>query len=167
MGNYITAKAESLINQYGTSDPFELADALHITIIYKSYQKMKGLYTIINRCRYIAINENLSEEEQRIVCVHELGHDMLHRTLATSKALQEYVLYDMKDRPEFEANTFAAALLLRDEDVLKYIKEGYDIVQIASLLYTDINLLLVKLQNMNKDGYNIRIPYDVKHNFLK
>ena len=69
------------------------------------------MYKIIKRNRVIFINSNLPEYLQKIVCAHELGHDILHRHLAKNVALQEFMLYDMTSRPEYEANMVAADIL--------------------------------------------------------
>lgn len=79
-----------------------------------------------------------------MVCAHELGHDLLHRDLARRVCLQEFVLYDMKSRPEYEANLFASEILLPDNEIFTYAHDGYDIEQIAQMLYTDINLVALK-----------------------
>lgn len=167
MGNYITEKVNSLIKRFGTNDPFELCDELNIRLSFKDLGQMKGMYTIFNRVRYILINENLPEELQRIVCAHELGHDMFHRKIAMSKALQEFVIYDMKDKPEYEANCFAASLLLDSKEVMECARSGYDVTQTASIMKTDINLLILKIEQMAEDGYSIHAPYSARHNFLK
>ena len=49
---------------------------------------------------------------KRIVCAHEIGHDRLHRALAKKHGLQEFVLYDMATKPEYEANIVATEILL-------------------------------------------------------
>ena len=77
----------------------------------------------------------------RIVCAHELGHDQLHREFAASNTLQEFMLYDMNSIQEYEANVFAANLLLEDEAVLELVYDGYDIVRIAAELQSDVNLV--------------------------
>jgi Zn-dependent peptidase ImmA (M78 family) len=63
--------------------------------------------------------------------------------------LQEFMLYDMKSRPEYEANLFASEILLPDDAIFSYAHEGYDIEQIARILYTDINLIALKMASMN------------------
>ena len=84
------------------------------------------MYRVIKRSRFIFINENLSGRMQRIVCAHELGHDQLHRNLAKGSAIQEFMLYDMTTKPEYEANIVAAEILLDTDEILEYIYDyGY------------------------------------------
>jgi hypothetical protein len=77
------------------------------------------------------------------------------------------MLYDMKSRPEYEANLFASEILLPDDAIFSYAHEGYDIEQIARILYTDINLIALKMASMNSRGYQFRTVYDPKSDFLK
>jgi Zn-dependent peptidase ImmA (M78 family) len=101
-----------------------------------------------------------------IVCAHELGHDQLHRVLAKDTPFQEFMLYDMASRTEYEANIFAAELLLDTGSVLEYVKNGYDSLQIASATGTDINLVALKVDSLIRSGYDLREqPHDSK--FLK
>lgn len=73
----------------------------------------------------------------------------------------------MTDREEYEANVFAAHLLLDEAEVHRLAEEGYDIVSLAKMLHTDINLLLIKLHEMQKKGYAMRLPEKPRANFLE
>ena len=53
------------------------------------------------------------------------------------------------------------AKVLANDDVYSLAKEGYDVFSIAQQLGTDVNLMLIKMQEMNKLGYDFRI--DVEH----
>lgn len=64
----------------------------------------------------------------------------------------------MKDTTEYEANAFAAHILLENDEVYTLAKQGYDVVSIAKILDADINLMLIKLQEMNRLEYEFKIP---------
>jgi len=128
--------------------------------------KLKGFYKRDGHNRFIVINSQINEPLQKIICAHELGHDQLHRHLAESQTLQEFAIYDMKSKPEYEANLFAAELLFSTKDVLEYFEQGYNFYETACLLNTDIHLLAVKLMVMNSNGYQLNIPVDLKSDFL-
>ena len=97
-----------------------------------------------------------------MVIAHELGHDQRHRSIAKAgQPLKEFSLFRMKDNTEYEANAFASHILLANDDVYSLAKEGYDVFSIAQQLGTDVNLMLIKMQEMNKLGYDFRI--DVEH----
>lgn len=165
--DYIREKANKKVRIHDTRDPFMIAkeSGVHVEVRY-DFKRLKGMYSIIKRNRFIFINGNLETQVQQIVCAHELGHDALHRELAKDASLQEFMLYDMKSRPEYEANIFAAHLLLDDAEIVRVAQDGYDLFQIAGILGTDINLLLIKLNEMNRQGYQFNIPYMPRGDFL-
>lgn len=164
----IYKKANKLKQKLKTNDPFRIAEDCGIMVIMnKDFTDLKGLYTIIKRKRIIIINANLSLEKQKIVCAHELGHDLIHREFAKNKILHEFVLYDMTARTEYEANMFAADLLISDNDISELAcGYGYDMEQIAKKLNTDINLVGIKIANMNYRGFDFKLGITPKNNFL-
>lgn len=104
---------------------------------------------------------------QRMVCAHELGHDQLHRELAKGSALQEFLLYDMATRPEYEANVVAAEILLDTDTLLSYIYQyGYTAEQTAKAMHTDRNLVALKIARLAASGYDLH-RIDHRSDFLK
>ncbi len=166
MNDYITNRSTKLIKKYKTRNPFEIAACMNIDVMFMDLGKLKGFYKRDGHNRFIIINDLICEPLQKIVCAHELGHDQLHRHLAESHALQEFAIYDMKSKPEYEANLFAAELLFSNNDVLEYFNQGYNFYETACLLNTDIHLLAIKLLIMNSNGYQLNVPIDLKSDFL-
>lgn len=170
MENYftdITARSRRLIKRYGTRDPFIIAEKLGIEIVYADeLKRLKGMYRVIKRNRFIFLNSANSHAMNAIVCAHELGHDQLHREYAKTTPIQEFMLYDMASRREYEANIFAADLLLDDKEVLDYIDKGYDTLQIAKATYTDINLVALKVDWLIRNGYYLN-KQEHDNKFLK
>lgn len=155
-----------LVNRFGTRDPFAIAKGLGIRLYWEDFKDLKGMYRVIKRNRCIFINQNLSPTLAKIVCAHELGHDQLHRA-AASDGFQEFMLYDMNSRREYEANMVAAAILLPTDEVLSYIYEfRYDAEQIARAMRSDINLVALKVADLRDSGYELR-GLDYNSKFLK
>lgn len=166
---YLSQIGNDLVKRCGTRDPFRIAKELGITVLddCDNFGPLKGMYRIIKRNRFIFLNKDLSPEMKRIVCAHELGHDQLHRHLATSAGLQEFSLYDMRTKPEYEANIVAAEILLDTNEVLEYIYNyGYTSEQIARAMNTDINLVALKIAHLAETGYNLR-RQDFRSDFPK
>jgi Zn-dependent peptidase ImmA (M78 family) len=156
-----------LIKKFNTRDPFTIAKGLGVEILVcDGLKNLKGMYRIIKRNRFIFLNSKNSPEMNRIVCAHELGHDRLHREFAKDAPFQEFMLYNMASRHEYEANIFAANLLLGDDEVLEYIKNGFDTLQIASATETDINLVALKVDYLIRNGHNL-IKQEHNSKFLK
>ena len=163
----ITDRVRKMKKQYGTNDPFEIAQRCGIHVLYSDqFNRLKGMYRVIARNRFIILNSHNAPQMARIVCAHELGHDQLHRKYAASAPLQEFALYDMSSAREYEANLFAADLLLDEAELCELVKAGYDTVQIAQMLQSDINLVALKLDCMIRDGYAFR-PQIHNTRFLK
>jgi len=146
---YIQNVANKLIKKFDTRDPFQLCQAIGVEVFYADLGSLKGMYKYLKKNRFAVINENLDPFTKTLVCAHELGHDILHQNLARKVCLQEFILYDMKSRPEYEANLFASEILLPDDIILNLARDGYDIEQISKELCTDINLIALKVSSMN------------------
>lgn len=159
---------ERLVRRCGTRDPFEIARQLGVEVLFcPDFGSMKGMYRVVKRTRFIFLNRDLTPQMQRIVCAHELGHDQLHRDLATTGAIQEFMLYDMTTKPEYEANIVAAEILLDTDAVLDYVYNlGYTSEQIAKAMETDINLVALKVAHLAESNRSLR-PIEHRADFLK
>lgn len=165
--DYIRTIAHELITKFDTRDPFELCKAIGVEVFYADLGNLKGMYKYLKKNRFAVINEKLDVYTRTLVCAHELGHDILHQDLAKKICLQEFILYDMRSRPEYEANLFASEILLPDEKIFTLAREGYDVEQIAKELCTDVNLVAIKVASMNTRGYRFNTIDSPKCNFLK
>ena len=160
-----------LIRTYGTRNPFLLAAEKGIEIMMRDdFDRLKGAFSLMLNVPFIFINNNLSDEMKRIVCAHELGHAMLHRQFCRSmksRIIQEYEIFDIRSTTEYEANIFAAELLIDENELAEYESRGYDIVQMAKASGININLLLIKYYEMQERyGKHYNIPYLPKKDFL-
>ena len=161
----IIRRADALVRSTGTRDPERIAEALGIIVMDVNFEKQKGIYKVILRNRFIFIKSDLSEVMRRIVLLHEIGHDQLHRHLAD--VFQEFQIFDMRGNVmEYEANLFAAQIALPDEEILEYIRSGYDAAQIAMATASDINLVALKVSELSRRGYAFR-DVDHRSDFLK
>lgn len=151
MKEYIEYKSRKLLKKYKTRNPFMLAEAMNITIKYYDFKTLKGFYTYCYKNRYIGLNRNLCDIEQRLCCAHEIGHDQLHRHL--THYMKDYNLFATNSKIEYQANLMAAHLLVPDNLLDKYHGCNYTLEQIAALehLYPDlIKLKLHKTKSFDK-----------------
>lgn len=172
MDEILFSLPRQLIIEHGTCDPFTLAERLNIYVRFFTAKKQKGFCTNILKNFFIYINENMSWQMQRMTCAHELGHILLHRDQLGRdekghfKKLVEMELFDITNRTEYEANLFAANLLIDEERLLEMLKEGYDIVFIASSFDVNVNLLAIKLAEIKKEGLAIQLPFTPDKRFM-
>ncbi len=140
----VLARAEKLLHKYKTRDPYKIARQCGIEIIIRELGALKGFYKVIYRNPFIFLNKAMSRSMARIVCAHELGHHFLHREFAAF-GFEETSLFSPASRREYEANLFAAELLLPDSEVKELADEGYTDMQIAAALGADLTLTQLKL----------------------
>jgi Zn-dependent peptidase ImmA (M78 family) len=117
--SWIKETVMDLTNQHQSLNPFKIAKNLKINVLLLNlHYEIKGFYRYEQRNKYIVINNNLSEVEQRFVCAHELGHAVLHPR-SNTPFLRDSTFFSI-DRLEVEANTFAVELLLPDDLIKGY-----------------------------------------------
>ncbi|MEH7342712.1 ImmA/IrrE family metallo-endopeptidase [Bacillus sp. JJ1532] len=121
-----------ITKQYQTNDPFELAALRNIHVIpWNLHPEIKGFYKYDKKNKYIVINNNLEESEQRFVCAHELGHSQLHPRVNTPFLRKSTLLSN--DRIEREANRFAVELLMPDKTFYEYKNTSLSISEISEM----------------------------------
>ncbi|MFI3238879.1 MAG: ImmA/IrrE family metallo-endopeptidase [Lachnospiraceae bacterium] len=161
-------KANAIVRKAGTRNPLRIANELGFDVRYVDYfNSLIGMYTYQHRIKAIFINNRLEEYMLRMVVAHEIGHDVLHRDIAKNGAMKEFVLFDMKDRTEYEANLFAAHLLIDTNEFIELAYDGTDVSAMASHFCVNINLILMKISDLIHLGYDLRMPMEAKANFMK
>ncbi len=161
------ASAADLIREYGTRDPFRIAFLMDIAVKFIDAKRQKGLCAVFDGYPFIFINQNLSEEMQRMTCAHELGHILLHRELLSGQVpLLEYELFDIQNTAEYEANVFAAELLIDEAELSELIGQEADLVAMASSLNVNVNLLLIRLIELRRAGREFRLPFTPDRKFM-
>ena len=164
----IVQTANNLVRDLGTRDPHKIARELGIEIIPMNYKRQRGAYKVLLRNRFIFIKNDLHPVMENIVLLHEIGHDVLHRKEAVKEGgFKEFNIFNMQEsRMEYEANVFVSQVSLVDEEILEYIRYGYDIQQIARAMHSDTNLVALKTDALIAQGYCLR-HQDYENRFLK
>jgi len=164
----IIVKADKLVSLCGTRDPHKIARELGIEVLYCPFKSQRGAYKVIMRNRFMFIKDNLHPVMEKIVLLHELGHDTLHRDeAAKTDGFKEFNIFDMRgSRMEFEANVFASQIALPDDDFIELAERGYDTQQIARALNSDINLVAIKGDLLRYQGYQFN-HQEHRNDFLK
>lgn len=147
-------RANEIKEKYGEISPLDLAEDLGIHIYQRDdFKKLLGMYALVLDRRCIFVKSDLDEYTKNLVVAHEIGHDQFHRDLARENELRSFILFNMRDRAEYEANVFASHLLISDRDIIDMIEEEFDLVQISQKLGVDINLCLIKVNELIRRGY--------------
>ena len=165
---YIYDETQKLIRKYKTRDPLKIMDEMHIIVgETSSFQKLKGFCFMSCKTIYVRISSFLSEEEKQIVAAHELGHIILHKTQLKMAPMKDDTLYNMQDNTEYQANLFAADLLLSDADIADMAhNEDLDYFSLCSTLNSTPELMSFKLYSLTKRGQAYHMPMEIQSNFL-
>lgn len=150
----IFKKAENLKRKFKTNDALTIAEYLGIDIFWNEFDKLLGMYAYKWKHRIIILNSQLDEEILRMVAAHELGHDQLHRNEAKNNGFQEFSLIYKTGTLEYEANAFAAHLLIDNDELLDMLK-NHSVDIVSAQLNVNPNLVLIKLNEMKRLGYSV------------
>jgi len=118
------AIADGLARKYVTRDPFTIAEEMGFIVIFAPLVDMRGFQQSVKRRRLIYINENLDEQQQCLVCAHELAHHLLHRGM--NRIFMDSHTYMVTQRFENEANRFALELIYDDEELQPFLTRSVD-----------------------------------------
>ena len=142
--NWIKQTVVDLIDQHGTNNPFEIAEAKKIIVRELPLGDTLGFYMYDRRFQVITLNKSLNEVPHRkmFVMSHELGHATAHPR-ANTPFLKENTLFSV-DKIEVEANTFAVELLLPDSILQDYKDANYSLQEIATIYGIPKQLALLK-----------------------
>lgn len=164
----IYKKANLAVRRFDTRNPLTIAKENGIEIIYTdNFKNLLGMYAYQWRKRAIILNSRMDDYLTLMVAAHELGHDTFHRSLAKNGGFKEFELFRMTSSTEYEANAFAAHILIDTDECLELARSGYDVVHIAKTMNSEINLMLIKIQEMIRLGYDLRLPMPPQGDFFK
>ena len=164
----IHQKANMLVQRHETRDPIQIATEQGIYVYFRDdMSNLLGMYTNAFRNRGIFLNSRMDEPLVKMVLAHELGHDALHRERAKYGTVRKFDLLQLKDPSEYEANAFAAHLLLDTEEFMGYSRAEYDIEQIARTMSVVKELALIKWQELCKLDYEMNEPMTTNARFFR
>ena len=125
----IKKKVNQLFKKYGTTDPFEIAKAKGIPIVYRPLGSSYGFFTNYYRTFTIQVNEDILYKKQLYTIMHELGHISLHPEI--NSAFLKANTYYMTDRYESDAHEFAIEMSYSQDELknvtIKEATEEYGI----------------------------------------
>lgn len=177
-------RPEEIVDWAGTRDPFKIAKKLEIPIIPKSHPEsgLPGMTCLMSNRPAIFINsayfdilmrknpyytEEIMRDDMAQVAAHELGHACLHRRELKIAPIKEYQIFDVHTTMEVEANEFAAAIRIDKEELLSLLNSDYNLLQVASAMHVNVNLLIYRIEMLRKEGYSFNeLPYLPKNNFM-
>ena len=73
----------------------------------------------------------------------------------------------MRTKHEYKANAFTSHRIIDDNELIDLIKQDYDVVQLSAAMGININLMLIKLNELNRMGWGLNLSYVPNADFLK
>lgn len=112
------ALAARLATKHKTRDPFRIAEDLGFIVVFAPLVDMRGFQQRAKRRNLIYINQELDEQQQRLVCAHELAHHFLHRGM--NRVFMDHSTQYVTQKFENEAHLFSLELLYSDEELAPF-----------------------------------------------
>ena len=92
----------------------------------------------------------------------------MHQDIALLKGFRQIELFEAAGTKEYEANVFAAELLIRDDELLELLNdEDKSLFGIAKELRVPAELLVFKFRVLKHKGYRVVALYNVNGDFLR
>jgi Zn-dependent peptidase ImmA (M78 family) len=173
MINYedISRKVLCIKRKYQETDLDRLCRDMGITVIdhntTMSVEDFKGMSMVQCRIPVILLNSKLKEDIRQVVLAHEIGHVVLHRQLTALRGFHDFDLFGMNDHCEYEANVFAAELILDNEEVLDVLNQDMSFFGAAKTLCVPPELLDFKFRVLKQQGYSVNPPLIANGSFLR
>ena len=170
--DFISRSVDDLKRDFPDIDPFEIVKAMGILLLFQGMGRAKsackGFFMTQDGQPSITINSDLPKMIQKIICAHELGHAVLHSQNPGMVSFHDFALFDTASMTEYEANLFAAELLMKDEDVLELLNDDISFFSVASTLRVPPELLDFKFRVLKRKGYQfIDPPLQAGSKFLR
>ena len=162
---FIHQAANELVQNAGTRNIKQIARSCSLDISETSRIKdMLGLLSLYFDKPLILINRQLDKQTKQMVCGYAVGHYLEHPNL---NSVKKFIAIKDKHIILHEQNAFASHLMLDSSEIYNLTKRGLDAAQIAVLKRIHPNLVLVKLLELYRMGYDLRHYYDQHHAFIE
>lgn len=120
-----------------------------------------GLSYIEDEIGYIFVDEEEPPYRKRFTVLHELGHILLHHKTEKSPIISfrdeiidtGIISYNKNKLQEYEANLFAANILMPKNKIKELLLNDYSILDIANILGVSVQALQIRLNEMRRDQY--------------
>lgn len=135
-------------------DPLEIAKHLNIEVTEKFNMDRLGYSGEIswpNGNPVIWINRVDPPTRRRFTLAHELGHYFLHQNKSFHDDIQAFFRNNVWDGKEYEANNFAAALLMPEDKVREKLQKVKDELKAQT---SKFNLAYICIRAFSHNGIN-------------
>lgn len=143
--------AELNFSDTNAVDVIKVAKELGFTVYKSKFEKddIDGIVINSTEEKSIHVNESQIHQRQRFTIAHEIGHIVLHHDMDANYEMVDYRISGGEfDQKEFEANSFAAALLMPKEKVTQVWNDLRDVDDVADLFQVSKRAASIRLMNL-------------------
>lgn len=160
----IHQQANDLVQNFGTRNIKKIALNVGMEISETDcFHELLGLLAFQWHNHMVFINQRIDKYTKQMVCGYAVGHYLEHPNL---NSVKKFIAIKDKHIILHEQNAFASHLMLGSE-IYNLTKRGLDAAQIAALKRIHPNLVLVKLLELYRMGYDLRHYYNQHHAFIE
>ena len=161
----IHQQANDLVQNFGTRSIKKIALNVGMEISETDcFHELLGLFAFQWHNHMVFINQRIDKYTKQMVCGYAVGHYLEHPNL---NSVKKFIAIKDKHIILHEQNAFASHLMLDSSEIYNLTKRGLDAAQIAALKRIHPNLVLVKLLELYRMGYDLRHYYDQHHAFIE
>lgn len=109
-----------------------------------------------NHSWVIQVNEGHHHNRQRYTIAHELGHFCLHRHLKQRFEDKIFFRGGKSDKPEWQANEFASAILMPEQNLRDRVRSGVrNVEELAKEFKVSTLALRIRAKNLGISGHGL------------
>jgi len=117
---------------------------LGFIVVFAPLVDMRGFQQGIKRQKIIYINDNLDEQQQALVCGHEMGHHFMHRGM--NRIYMNINTRFVTQKFENEADLFSLELNYSDIELAPFLTQPID--KAASYMGVPVELAVRRMQTI-------------------
>lgn len=143
--------SELNLSNTNTVDVIKVAKELGFTVYKSKFERddIDGIVINSNEEKSIHVNEDQIYQRQRFTIAHEIGHIVLHHDMEANYEMVDYRTSGGEfSQKEFEANSFAAALLMPKEKVTQVWNDLRDVDDVADVFQVSKRAASIRLMNL-------------------
>ena len=161
----IHQQANDLVQNFGTRNIKKIALNVGMEISETDcFHELLGLFAFQWHNHMVFINQRIDKYTKQMVCGYAVGHYLEHPNL---NSVKKFIAIKDKHIILHEQNAFASHLMLDSDEVYQMTKRGLDAAQIAVAKGIHLHLVLVKLLELHRLGYDLRHYHAQHHAFIK
>lgn len=160
-------KANELVQRTGSRDIRVITENTGIQVSEMSFNSVLGFFSFRWDAPMVLVNNHLNKQTKQMVCGYALSRYAEAHLFPEKSFFHKIGYIKPAHLLEYEANAFSSHLMLDSEEIYQLTQLGYNAAQIAEHTKRHLHLILVKLLEMRRMGFDMTHYEDVHNNFMQ